>query len=229
MKNNKKISFGFSNKADGQMILNGGSSSLLNRKKFFNKKNIDIENIVSAKLNHGNKVKVVDINFRRKIIDSVDGLITEDRQVCLSVTVSDCVPILFYDNRNQIIGIAHAGWRGVLSNITSIVITKMKKKFKSNPKDIEIYIGPHIKKCHFEIKEDIVDKFKTYNKHVLCRDNKIFVDLEKIIITQLSGLGVPKNNINISSICTYCNKNYFSFRRDNLGKVVSQVAYIMLN
>lgn len=229
MKNNKKISFGISKKTDGQMILSDDPGPFLNRKKFFNKKNIDIKNVVSAKLNHENSVKVVNKNSRGKIINSVDALISGDRQVCLSVTVGDCLPILFYDDKNQIIGIAHSGWRGTLSNISSAVIKKMEENFKSNPKNIKIFIGPHIKKCHFEIKEDLIDKFKIYNKYIIYRDDKIFVDLEKIIVAQLLEVGVLKNNISISGICTYCNKNYFSFRRDRPEKVVSQIAYIMLN
>lgn len=229
MKNNKKISFGISKKTDGQMILSDDPGPFLNRKKFFNKKNIDIKNVVSAKLNHKNSVKVVNKSSRGKIINSVDALISGDRQVCLSVTVGDCLPILFYDDKNQIIGIAHSGWRGTLSNISSAVIKKMEENFKSNPKNIKIFIGPHIKKCHFEIKEDLIDKFKIYNKYIIYRDDKIFVDLEKIIVAQLLEVGVLKNNISISGICTYCNKNYFSFRRDRPEKVVSQIAYIMLN
>lgn len=229
MKNNKKISFGISKKTDGQMILSDDPGPFLNRKKFFNKKNIDIKNVVSAKLNHENSVKVVNKNSRGKIINSVDALISGDRQVCLSVTVGDCLPILFYDDKNQIIGIAHSGWRGTLSNISSAVIKKMEENFKSNPKNIKIFIGPHIKKCHLEIKEDLIDKFKIYNKYIIYRDDKIFVDLEKIIVAQLLEVGVLKNNISISGICTYCNKNYFSFRRDRPEKVVSQIAYIMLN
>lgn len=229
MKNNKKISFGISKKTDGQMILSDDPGPFLNRKKFFNKKNIDIKNVVLAKLNHGNSVKVVNKNSRGKIINSVDALISGDRQVCLSVTVGDCLPILFYDDKNQIIGIAHSGWRGTLSNISFAVIKKMEENFKSNPKNIKIFIGPHIKKCHFEIKKDLIDKFKIYNKYIIYRDDKIFVDLEKIIVAQLLEVGVLKNNISISGICTYCNKNYFSFRRDRPEKVASQIAYIMLN
>ncbi len=228
MKNSRKVSFGFSKKRDGQMILKDNVDSFLNREIFFNKKGIDLQNVVSTKLDHGSKVKVVTKKDGGKVINLVDGLITVDKRTCLTVTISDCAPILFYDYKNGVIGITHAGWKGALKNIASVIIDKMNKKFNSEFENIEIYIGPHIKKCHFEIRDNVIDQFKEYKKHILNKDNKIFVDLEGIIIEQLLGAGVIRKNISVSRDCTYCNSNYFSFRRDNFGKVVSQIAYIML-
>lgn len=229
MKNDKEVCFGFSKKIDGQMILGSGDQAFLNRAKFFKKKGIELENIVSAKLDHGKKVRVVTKKDGGRIIDSVDGLITRDKDLCLTVTISDCLPSLFYDCKNKVIGITHVGWRGVVKNINSVLVSKMIKEFGSDSKNIKVYIGPHIKKCHFEIKEDIVDKFKKYKNCILYKNNKIFIDLEKIVVEQLVRNGVLKNNISISKDCTYCNDNYFSFRRDGFGKVVSQVAYIVMH
>ena len=228
MINKYNIDFGISQKSDGQMILRD-KVGLPHREKYFKSRDINTENVISTELVHGNHVTAIAKEDAGKIIKKTDGLITNVKNLCLTVTVSDCLPIFFYDKKNEIIGIAHAGWRGVIDGIALNLAKQMKKKYKIEFETIEVTIGPHIKKCHFEIKDDIVDTFKDYPESIIYSENKIFVDLEMIIKEQLISLGIKNNNININPDCTYCNKNYFSYRRDKPRKVSSQIAYIRLS
>lgn len=223
------MNFGISKKIDGQMKLQENGSSFNNRKIFFNSLNINIKNVVSTELAHGVLVERVNEKDAGKIFKATDGLITNVKDICLTVTVSDCLPIFFYDYKNKAIGIAHAGWRGVVGGIVNVLLKKMKDEFGSDLNEIEIYIGPHIKKCHFEIKNDIVGEFKDYSEFLIYRDKKIFVNLEEIVRMQLIKAGAGEENIKISLDCTYCNEDFFSYRRDKPDLVVSQIAYITLS
>jgi len=223
------IIFGLSKKKDGQMILRENGKGLKNRIKYFSNFGIDAKSIVSAEIIHDNNIAIISDKDKGKIIKETDGLVTNIKNICLTVTVSDCLPIFIYDKKKEIIGIAHASWKCIVKNIIYNIIEKFKNQYHANPKDLKVFIGPHIKKCHFEVKEDILDKFSKYQEFIIKKDSRYFIDLEEIVKKQLVFLGLNSKNIKISSECTYCNKEYFSFRRDKPERVDSQVAYICLN
>jgi YfiH family protein len=224
----ENIKWGLSEKADGAMnirlpILD--KQCLQNRSKYFDKLGININNVVSTNLIHGTNIVVVDEKDKGKIILNTDGLITAKQNIFLTVTVADCAPIYFFDEKKNIVGLAHAGWRGIVKNISKSLIEKMTSEFGSNPTDISVHIGPHLQKCHFEIKDDIVSEFD--NDFILKEDGVIKVDLLSMLKQQLLSLGVKSENISSSDECTYCNRDkYFSYRRDKPNKVQSMIAYI---
>jgi len=223
------IIFGLSKKEDGQMILREDGEGLKNRIKYFSNLGVNTESIVSSGIIHSNNVAIISNSDKGKTIKGNDGSITNTKNICLTVTVSDCLPVFIYDEKKEIIGIAHASWRCIVKNIVHNMIEKFKNQYHSSPKDLKVFIGPHIKKCHFEVKKDILDKFSKYQEFTTKKDSQYFIDLEEIVKKQLVFLGLNSKNIKISSECTYCNKEYFSFRRDRPERVTSQVAYIYLN
>lgn len=224
----RNIKWGISTKNDGSMNIRDAvfdDTSRANREIFFAKQGIDMHNIVSANLIHDTNVAVVAESESGQILMNTDGLITDKPNVFLTVTVADCVPIYFYDQTNKIIGLAHAGWRGVVKNITKSMMHKMSSEFGTKSSEVLIYVGPHIQKCHFEIKNDIRAQFD--EDAVIADNNNLKVDLLLMIHKQLGQLGVQSSNINFSDECTYCLDNkYFSYRRDKPELVQTMIAYI---
>ncbi len=222
----KNLLWGLSDKNDGQMRLSD-EIFIENRKRFFSKNGIEFENIVSANLAHGNRIVNVDYKDKRRIVDNIDGLITNKKNLFLTITVADCLPIYFYDFSKGVVGIAHAGWKGVFLNIAGEMIDKIKEIYESDSNNIAVYIGPHIQKCHFEIGDDLIKQFNEYKEFIIRRDNLTFIDLSGIVEFQLNQAGVKQENIKASNECTYCNsQKYFSFRRDKPEKVEAMIAYI---
>lgn len=226
--NDAVIKFGLSEKKDGAMNLRMpdlDEECLQNRGKFFSSIGIDVDSVVLTNLVHGDTVVVVDERDGGQIIPNTDGLITNTRGLFLTVTASDCLPIYFFDKRNKAIGLAHAGWRGVVKNISKAMIAKMTSEFGSRAKDISAYIGPHIQKCHFEIKEDIKSNFS--DEFIIESGGIIKVDLLSKVKHQLLSLGLDSENITSSNDCTFCkSEKYFSYRRDKPEKVESMIAYM---
>lgn len=226
----KNLVFGTSHKKDGKMNFNDKNFRDLifsNRKKFLDSLGINIENIVSTRSVHGNNIYIADIKDKGTSLKGTDGLITDKKDLFLTATVSDCVPIYFYDYRKKIIGLAHAGWRGVINGMSKEVINKMIQNFDTNTNDIIVFVGPHIQKCHFEIKDDIIKNFKDYKEYIIENKKIKLVDLSGIIKKQLLEVGVDEKNITITKECTYCNdKKFTSFRRDKPEKPNSMIAYI---
>ena len=199
--------------------------NLENRKRFFKKISISKRKIIAAEIVHGNKVEIVEEKSKEMIMGA-DGLITKDNNVFLSVTIADCIPVFVWESKAKIVGIAHCGWRGIISGIIENII---KKVIESGGKveNIKIAMGPGINQCHFEIREDVLDKFNKFSEFVLERDGKIFVDLKGIIKKQLSELEINFRSIENNSECTMENEQkYFSFRKDKPEKVEAMVAII---
>ena len=145
----------FSEKSDGPM-----KGSLQNRERFFNKLGIDKNLIIRADLVHGNKVKLVSYKNAGKPIEKTDGLLTKDKNLFLTITTADCLPIFIYDPEKETIGLIHGGWKSLANNI----LAKAVKGLSSNTL---VGIGPGISQCHFEVKQDLLKAFKPYLKEIL--------------------------------------------------------------
>lgn len=228
----KQINYGFSKKLDMNMRVfldkKLNKNTEINRIKYFQKQNIDYSKIVFSELVHDNKVKIVNYGDKGKIIKKTDALITNDLNITLALTAADCLIIYIYDKKQKTIALIHAGWRSLLKGIIKKTIDKMKINFHSESKNILVYISPHIQKCHFVIKNNILNKFKNYQLYIK-KDDKIRVDLSGIAKEQLIKEGVLNKNIQKSSECTYCLKNkYFSYRRSQDKKLKTMIAYISL-
>lgn len=212
-------------KNSSMKLFAGSDLNLENRKRFFEKVGIDKNRIIAAEIVHGNKVEIVD-KFSKDFITGADGLLTRDEDVFLSITVADCIPVFIYEPQAKIVGIAHCGWRGILAGVIESLIKKISEA-DGKIENLKIYLGPGINVCHFEISEDILDKFSNFSDFVIRKDGKIFVDLKGIIKKQLTELGINSENIEDNQECTMENEQkYFSFRRDKPEKVEAMVAVI---
>lgn len=92
---------------------------------------------------------------RPRSIHKGDALITQEQDVTLVLSFADCVPIVFYDPTQRIIGIAHGGWRGTARGIVMATIAEIHKQFGCRPQDIYAGIGPAIGDCCYEVSEEV--------------------------------------------------------------------------
>jgi len=173
----------------------------------------DIPEPVPIRQVHGDKIAVVDENCPRKghVLEGVDGLVTDEPRLPLAVRTADCLPIFMYDIRRECIGLIHAGWRGSRKDIAGQTVKLMEKQWQSDPKDIKITFGPALRSCCYEVGGEFQEYFL---QGLLIRDTRYYLDLPQINKDQLSGSGVPDGNIDDCGVCTCCDKNYFSYRRE---------------
>ena len=136
-----------------------------------------------------------------KTAPKCDALFTRLFDVGLCVMVADCAPIIVSDEKQGIIAAIHAGRAGVCAKILSKCVLKMK----SEPKDLKIIIGAHIKGSCYEIGYMDLGEFNAYK-------NGGFFDITAALRAEINALGAT--NYEISEICSHCDKNYFSYRRD---------------
>jgi hypothetical protein len=221
-----------SEKRDGSMKLMPDDSpntgrNLGNRKRFLEKKGINPDFLISAEIVHGSSIEIVSARDSNKVIAGVDGLLTNEKNIFLAVTVADCLPIFLYEPVKNVFGIMHAGWRGLEKDIAGVAVNKMKSVFSCKPEDILIGIGPGICQKDFEVGGEVAEKFIEYPEAILREDKKIFLDLKKIAAQQFLRQGVAKNNIEISFECVFeLPDKYFSYRREKSKDIEAMAAVI---
>lgn len=152
-----------------------------------------------------------------------DGMITNTPGILLTVITADCVPVLLADPVRKVVGAVHSGWRGTALGISGNAVRLMQESFGTEPKDVIAYIGPHICGRCYEVGEDVRDAFaKEFSKKqrdsyfVPKAEGKYLLDLETAVRDTLQSAGVCGENIRSSGICTFENREMFSWRRDHL-------------
>ena len=189
----------------------------------------DYKNLVKTNQEHTDCVKIVnrkikdrEPDFNLKEYFSTDGLITDKKNLILSTTNADCILLLFFDPVKKIIANTHSGWKGTLQRISVKTVKKMKEEYGCNASDIICCICPSIRKCHFEVEKDVKDLFEKEFKD-LENINDIIEErvlnekwnIDTVLINQmiLEKIGLKKENIIDSGICSVCNSDIIhSFR-----------------
>jgi len=238
--NNQNISIIFSEKSDGDMLFKKQYPELnekirQNRISFFEKNKINPERLVNIAGIHGTNIAMTRHSDLRKgafdpatRIPDTDGLISNIKNSYLMITGADCFPVFFLNSIKNVIGITHCGWRGVLNELPAKMINKFISEFGSKPNDIQVWLGPGIKSCHFEVQNDVACLFeKKFKNAIINRGAKISIDLPKAMMLPLMEAGVKSENIIEHPDCVYCEKDkWFSYRRDK-PKVIETNAYII--
>jgi hypothetical protein len=213
-----------------------GEIAQTNRDKFFAQMGLDSARAVCVTgLKHTTNVAAVGTDDAGKVIygaNGVDGLSTDQPGLVLASTMSDCLPLYFYDSAAKVVAVAHAGWRGVLNNMAETMVRHLQNNYPAIGLDnLKVLIGPSLRSCHFEVRSDVESLFKgKYTNYIYYQDGKIFIDLPAIVKFQLSQIGLLEDNIQDTGECTYdLPDRYFSFRRDHPPKPQSMVAFIALS
>lgn len=176
------------------------------REKFCNTNGIDNSKIVFANQIHGTFVKKVSSGSAGSFIENCDGLITDDKNIYLCIFTADCMPVFMADKNKKAVALVHAGWRGLAAGILSNAVSSFKIYFNINPEELDIYIGPHIKQCCYQVGREVLKAFKLNN------DNNC-LSLAQQAQKQLNILGVK--NITVSPYCTYHNSDlFYSYRKE---------------
>ena len=186
---------------------------------------------------HGTEIRIIDQDFiqlssdkKIQYLSGIDALITELPGFCIGVSTADCVPLIFFDTLKKVIAVAHAGWRGTCARIAEKTVVTMVEKFKSNPTNILVAIGPSISAAVYEVGHEVVERFDTagfeYSKIFTNRNDSVFLNLWEANRLTLLDAGILYENIEIVGICTYTeHERFFSARRLGIksGRMLSGI------
>jgi YfiH family protein len=192
---------------------------------------IDPDALVNGEQVHGAQIAIV--QHKNTHLPDTDGLVTNKPGICLLVLVADCVPLIFYHPQKQVVGVAHAGWKGTVARIAQKTVQKLQQKFACEPEQLLVGIGPAIGPCCYQVQDDvvqIVQKTQPQSEKLLIRrGHNWYLDIIKANEAQLLDSGVRKENIQTANLCTRCHSKTFYSARASKGPTGRFGAGIMLN
>lgn len=190
-----------------------------NRERALSDLNIDMSQVSYLNQIHSNIVCQASIGKQ-----TGDALVTNQKNIAIAVGAADCYPILFYDEKNQVVGAAHCGWKGTLARIVKNTIEEMVLLGAEIP-HIKIAIGQGICEKKYETSEDVISQFKNNGFPSDCWNGRQ-LNLLKANQFVAEESGILTKNIWSMNRCT-TESDFFSYRRDN-GKTGRMWAVIML-
>ncbi|MGI6420985.1 MAG: peptidoglycan editing factor PgeF [Syntrophomonadaceae bacterium] len=209
-----------------------------NRKRLAGIWDLSLEQMVCCQQIHGSQVACVNSEMAGlgakdygTSIPGVDALTTDQTGIILATFYADCLPIFYFDPRQRVVGIAHSGWKGTMGRIAVKAVNTMVQVYGSKVEDLEVFIGPGIGPCCFQIQADLGQKvcaaFPEFDV-IMYRNSEIFWDLSLTNRKILEQIGIEPDKILECGLCTSCNTDrFFSYRREN-GKTGRMMAAIGL-
>lgn len=196
--------------------------------------NIKLNKMVKPNQAHTDKIQIVEKHilenepdFNLEVYDKTDGLITNKKDIALATTNADCILLLFFDPVNKVIANVHSGWRGTIQRISVKTVQKMVNKFNCKPENIICCICPSIRKCHFEVDEDVkelcegifgfTNELDSFIERTDVIDGKQKYKIDTVMINKilLKDLGLKEKNIIDSNLCSVCNNDkFYSYRKE---------------
>ena len=188
-----------------------------NRRRALKHLKFSLDAMATVKMTHGHKVAVVDQYWDSKNRPEADAMVTRQKHLVLASDSADCPIVLFADEQEEVIGLAHAGWRGAKSGIIENTIEEMLL-LGANQSSIFSVIGPCITKNSYEVSSEFYQEFLLESDDNVVyfgpskNDGHIMFDLQQFVKNKLYKLGLK--SVTSIDLDTYTNEAlFFSYRR----------------
>ncbi|MBB1597247.1 peptidoglycan editing factor PgeF [Achromobacter sp. UMC46] len=162
---------------------------------------------------------------------AVDASVTSQPGRVLAVMVADCLPVVIADAGGQVLGAAHAGWRGLSGGVLEQTLAAMRAK-APEAAGWRAWVGPGIGPQVFEVGQDVLDAF-TQDDPATARyftprpglSGKWLADLAGLADFRLRRAGVQE--VSLCGMCTVSeSERFFSYRRDGETGRMALVAWL---
>ncbi|MFO7943767.1 MAG: peptidoglycan editing factor PgeF [Anaerolineales bacterium] len=191
-----------------------------NKKRVLETLNCESDSLFEVQQVHKARVLVAEEpRIRTQELPKADAVITNNPKVTLMMRFADCVPLLFFDPGQEVVGLAHAGWKGTLQKIALKTIQSMVEVYGTKPEEVIAGIGPSIGPDHYQVRGDVIKKvkasFPNASPHLLREEEgTVRLNLWEANRQALRESGVHR--IEVAGICTACHvRDWFSHRAEH--------------
>lgn len=145
-----------------------------------------------------------------------DAMVTRVPGLVLGVLTADCQPVLFADATAQVIGAAHAGWRGTKEGVLEATLEAMEALGADRAR-IRAVIGPTISQAAYEVGPEFVEAFidedrETARFFANGKGDRALFNLPGYALWRLRAAGVGEAEW--TRHCTYADaERFYSYRR----------------
>jgi YfiH family protein len=165
-----------------------------------------------------------------------DASFTRQRGVVCAVLTADCLPVLFCDESASVVGIAHAGWRGLAAGVIEATVAAMGEPGER----LMAWLGPAIGPQAFEVGGEVRDQFIAHDAQAAsafkpAANGKWLCNIHELARQRLRALGIdgPRRDVPVTQSrrtasadsCTLRDaESFFSYRRDGVtGRMASLI------
>ena len=142
--------------------------------------------------------------------------------VAIGYPAADCPVVMAYDKVQRVVAVAHSGAELTDKMLPMSVIDALSHSYDSKDEDILVYVSSGIDK-----KSYLYDSYphwakdpKVWDGMIEEDENGIFhIDLKGAIKKELIYRNINEENINISNVDTFTNRDYYSNRAEYLGHI----------
>lgn len=149
-----------------------------------------------------------------------DGLLTSEDGVLLAVTAADCVPVYLVESSRRLVGLLHAGWRGVVAGVLEAAVERVSREWPGIVSKLRLHLGPAICGACYEVGSEVavaldlgVERCET-------------VDLRSLLADRAVAAGIDRGRITVSAWCTRCGGDRFFSHRGSKGRAGRMLAFI---
>lgn len=161
-------------------------------------------------------------------VPQADAAITTLPDYVLSIMTADCLPVLLASTDGQVIGAAHAGWRGLSAGVIEATVLAMRQKVKKEDLEIQAYLGAAIGPEAFEVGEEVRGVFVEHDQNASnafkpsAEKGKYLADIYQLARLRLQAVGV--SCIEGGLDCTFKDQRFYSYRREgNTGRMANLI------
>lgn len=212
-----------------------GSSDLsevvaINRARVATSMAVDADHLLTLTQTHSANVVTLTAPFTDR--PRADAMVTATPGLALAVLTADCQPVLFADPKAEVIGAAHAGWRGAKDGVLAATLDAMEA-LGATRANITAVIGPTISQAAYEVGPEFFDAFIAdgpENARFFAQGSgdRLLFDLPAFGLHQLRDAGV--GHAEWTGHCTYSDADrFYSFRRTthageaDYGRLISTI------
>lgn len=164
--------------------------------------------------------------------DPCDGLVTLLNAAPVMLHFADCAPVVLSATNpagEPVVAVLHAGRQGLVHGVVENGVKLMVEAGPIPPETIIAAVGPAIGACCYEVGEAIADEFEErFGAETVSRSHgqASRLDIQGAARRALLAVGLRPENIHVLEICTACDNNFFSYRRDGVTGRHGAIAWI---
>ncbi|WP_170383622.1 peptidoglycan editing factor PgeF [Ruegeria atlantica] len=192
----------------------------INRNRVADAMEVEPESMIGIHQFHSPVVLTVDapINGEKP---KADGVVTATPGLALTILTADCQPVLFADTNANVIGAAHAGWRGARDGVLEATLDAMEALGAKRENTMAV-IGPSISQAAYEVGPEFLDEFVVESQENLRffangKGDRLQFDLPGYGLHRLRQAGIGQAEW--TRHCTYSDpERFYSYRRSTHAK-----------
>ncbi len=156
---------------------------------------------------HGNRVIVVRDSLNRT--EEADGMITDVPGLALCIRWADCQNFVILEPERRVMGVLHAGWRGLIRGAIPSFFDVLKREWGIAPSSVFVGAGPSLCQTCADFTDPAKELFPLPSHFI---DGKN-ADLQAAATAQFTSLGVKTAHLERHPDCTRCKPHqYWTYR-----------------